>query len=302
MRSTGDDTPRLVTDAQIDARARAVAREEIARALRELAGDCGESAALDWSYGRGGDIADAVYNSLCAVGCCAETLAASLEAAPREEARCPQCKGVGNVWRGGSYGEAVACPGCSEAREEARVYPCDKCGVMRSKAEGGTVFSVCDKCWDAAPTEDEAALAIAQPAPSSLPPLVGPRWHRCSYRDASDFGMDDRTAAREWERLCREERAARERDMGAQRRDLVRMEAAERILREVRKECDEYRERAEKAERERDEARATPRGFVQVGAWEEAREERNEARAVAQAIREHAGAYALPPLPWEVQP
>jgi len=155
---------------------------------------------------------------------------------------------------------------------------------MRSKAEGGTVFSVCDKCWDAAPTEDEAALAIAQPAPSSLPPLVGPRWHRCSYRDASDFGMDDRTAAREWERLCREERAARERDMGAQRRDLVRMEAAERILREVRKECDEYRERAEKAERERDEARATPRGFVQVGAWEEAREERNEARAVAQAI------------------
>lgn len=30
-----------------------------------------------------------------------------------------------------------------------RIYPCVKCGVMRSKAEGGTVFTVCDECWDA---------------------------------------------------------------------------------------------------------------------------------------------------------
>lgn len=35
----------------------------------------------------------------------------------------------------------------SEAPDE-RIYPCAKCGTMRSKAEGGTVFTVCDDCWD----------------------------------------------------------------------------------------------------------------------------------------------------------
>ena len=27
-------------------------------------------------------------------------------------------------------------------------YPCQRCGVLRTKAEGGTVFTVCDDCWD----------------------------------------------------------------------------------------------------------------------------------------------------------
>lgn len=26
-------------------------------------------------------------------------------------------------------------------------YPCEKCGKPRTKAEGGTVFTVCDECW-----------------------------------------------------------------------------------------------------------------------------------------------------------
>lgn len=30
-----------------------------------------------------------------------------------------------------------------------RIYPCDRCGKLRSKAEGGTIFTVCDACWDA---------------------------------------------------------------------------------------------------------------------------------------------------------
>lgn len=34
------------------------------------------------------------------------------------------------------------------AKEEPRVYPCQRCGVMRTKAEGGTVFTVCDDCWN----------------------------------------------------------------------------------------------------------------------------------------------------------
>ena len=29
-----------------------------------------------------------------------------------------------------------------------RIYPCADCGTMRSKDEGGTVFTVCDTCWD----------------------------------------------------------------------------------------------------------------------------------------------------------
>ncbi len=27
-------------------------------------------------------------------------------------------------------------------------YPCEKCGKPRTKAEGGTTFTVCDTCWD----------------------------------------------------------------------------------------------------------------------------------------------------------
>lgn len=30
------------------------------------------------------------------------------------------------------------------------LYPCEKCGKLRTKAEGGTTFTVCDTCWDAA--------------------------------------------------------------------------------------------------------------------------------------------------------
>ena len=29
-----------------------------------------------------------------------------------------------------------------------KIYPCLTCKKMRSKDEGGSVFSVCDKCWD----------------------------------------------------------------------------------------------------------------------------------------------------------
>lgn len=32
--------------------------------------------------------------------------------------------------------------------DDARIYPCAECGVMRSKNQGGTAFTVCDVCWD----------------------------------------------------------------------------------------------------------------------------------------------------------
>ncbi len=31
---------------------------------------------------------------------------------------------------------------------EQRIYPCEGCGKMRTKAEGGTTFTVCDACWN----------------------------------------------------------------------------------------------------------------------------------------------------------
>jgi hypothetical protein len=31
--------------------------------------------------------------------------------------------------------------------KHARIYPCADCGIMRSKAEGGAIFTVCDSCW-----------------------------------------------------------------------------------------------------------------------------------------------------------
>jgi hypothetical protein len=37
-------------------------------------------------------------------------------------------------------------------QEEERRYPCARCGVLRTKAEGGTVFTVCDVCWEKAPS------------------------------------------------------------------------------------------------------------------------------------------------------
>lgn len=38
--------------------------------------------------------------------------------------------------------------GLGGSRDTDRIYPCDRCGFMRTKAEGGTTFTVCDKCWD----------------------------------------------------------------------------------------------------------------------------------------------------------
>ena len=34
----------------------------------------------------------------------------------------------------------------AEVKEE--LYPCSDCGKLRTKAEGGTTFTVCEACWD----------------------------------------------------------------------------------------------------------------------------------------------------------
>lgn len=32
--------------------------------------------------------------------------------------------------------------------DDERKYPCEKCGALRTKAEGGTTFTICEECWD----------------------------------------------------------------------------------------------------------------------------------------------------------
>ena len=40
------------------------------------------------------------------------------------------------------------------------LYPCDNCDTMRTKAEGGTVFTVCEACWDKSHPHDEKSFSI----------------------------------------------------------------------------------------------------------------------------------------------
>ncbi len=44
--------------------------------------------------------------------------------------------------RQAEYGDK--CPACGGYRNS----PCEDCGKLRSKDEGGTIFTVCDECWE----------------------------------------------------------------------------------------------------------------------------------------------------------
>lgn len=48
----------------------------------------------------------------------------------------------------------------SEQKPEPN-YPCEKCGRPRTKAEGGTTFTVCDACWDQKPDVTPETVDIA---------------------------------------------------------------------------------------------------------------------------------------------
>lgn len=60
--------------------------------------------------------------------------------------------GVGNRFTSqdiSSVGTAVGvtCQTCIQQIETGRIYPCLKCDKLRTKAEGGTTFTVCEDCW-----------------------------------------------------------------------------------------------------------------------------------------------------------
>ena len=77
--------------------------------------------------------------------------------------------------------------------EEPRIYPCVKCGLMRSKSEGGTTFTVCDKCWD----EGHAQPAAPAKGPT-LPAILYD--HVAVAEKLSDLGWVSRNDA-QWEHL-----------------------------------------------------------------------------------------------------
>jgi hypothetical protein len=47
--------------------------------------------------------------------------------------------------------------------DEERIYPCDDCGKLRTKAEGGTVFTVCDECWEKHWNKGRRKIKILRP-------------------------------------------------------------------------------------------------------------------------------------------
>jgi hypothetical protein len=62
---------------------------------------------------------------------------------------CPECNGSGSdcdMCGGTGTLPELVIP--SSAEDKPRIYPCVVCGVMRTKSEGGTTFTVCDECWD----------------------------------------------------------------------------------------------------------------------------------------------------------
>lgn len=58
-------------------------------------------------------------------------------ASQRDCGECPLCRA-----------KAFLASHPASLEDTERIYPCAKCGIMRSKAEGGTTFTVCDACWD----------------------------------------------------------------------------------------------------------------------------------------------------------
>lgn len=58
----------------------------------------------------------------------------------------------------------------SSEEAEPRIYPCSRCGTMRTKSEGGTTFTICEECWDAAwPPSPTAPPAAVEEEPEGCP-------------------------------------------------------------------------------------------------------------------------------------
>jgi hypothetical protein len=83
---------------------------------------------------------------------------AALASRPPSDARENWC----GRWLGGESNcmEKLPCPKHSDAKPDApeAKWACDDCGKLRTRAEGGNVFSVCDECWDRRAEKRESPL------------------------------------------------------------------------------------------------------------------------------------------------
>lgn len=71
------------------------------------------------------------------------------------------------------------------------LYACDDCGKPRTKAQGGTVFTVCDECWDR-----HVAARVALPPPGSPPrALEIIAQHRRQIEKSPGIGVERQTYA-----------------------------------------------------------------------------------------------------------
>ncbi len=54
------------------------------------------------------------------------------------------------AWTARASASLAKCPDQPERMRnaDAKIYLCAKCGTMRSQNGGGTVFTLCDACWD----------------------------------------------------------------------------------------------------------------------------------------------------------
>lgn len=70
--------------------------------------------------------------------------------------------------------EGLAKPETAGEPTEEKRYPCDCCGLMRTEAEGGKTFTVCDVCWDAGCSNKVTKCKPAKPEASGEPPFPEP--------------------------------------------------------------------------------------------------------------------------------
>ena len=107
-----------------------------------------------------------------------------------------QSRAMGIDLRAVSHGfEQPPTPRTGASEGEERVYPCAKCGTLRTKAEGGTTFTVCDSCWD--------ALHPLRPTPSPAEVEAKRREFYEAARAEWEARRDDKSQLHRWEAATR---------------------------------------------------------------------------------------------------
>lgn len=121
------------------------------------------------------------------------------------------CSGDGwvafNAWLEQRFPSGLGEPVPPEAPDTDRIYPCDMCGVLRSKNEGGTVFTVCDDCWKIAYPSKPGVSGGGVSSPGEPDAIAELRESLHKERDldhSDEFGADERRTDALLESVSRE--------------------------------------------------------------------------------------------------